>query len=84
MRYSLWVNILEDKYIHCVQATNIELLQEMARTMIMGSYIFDHVRHVLVWPRYKDGREEDIELEILREAFHRGNSHVDFNKTQNS
>lgn len=57
MRYSLWVNVLKDKYIHCAQATNIEILQDLAREVVLGSYIFDHVRHIKVWHRNADGTE---------------------------
>lgn len=84
MRYSLWINVFEDKYFHYLQDTNIEALKVSARKLTVNAYIFDHVRNVKVWSRYADGEEVDEferELEILREAFHSGNTHVDFNKT---
>lgn len=57
MRYSLWVNVLKDKYIHYAQATNIEILQDLAREVVLGSYIYDHVRHIKLWQRDADGTE---------------------------
>ena len=67
MRYSLWVNVMEGKYIHCSQATNIELLKDLARSLVAACYIFDHVRNIKVWHRDVDGTEVSDD-NLIKEA----------------
>ena len=57
MRYSLWVEVLEGKYIHYLQATHTEILQMAARQLQADSYILDHVRNTKVWSRTALGTE---------------------------
>ncbi len=67
MRYSLWINVMEGKYIYCSEATHIEVLKDLARSLIAASYIFDHVRNIKVWHRDADGTEVSDD-NLIKEA----------------